>query len=311
MATISHTLQIPEALAGKRLDQALAQLLPDYSRERIKEWIKQGYVQVDGTVLRPKDKVEAEQTIEIQAILEESTSEAQAIELDILFEDEHILVINKPAGLVVHPGAGNPDQTLLNALLHHAPDCKLLPRAGIIHRLDKDTTGLMVIAKSLPAHTKLVADLQARDIERIYHCIVVGEMTCGGTVNAPIGRHPRSRTKMAVIGSGKPATSHYRILQRFEGFTYLQVQLESGRTHQIRVHMSHILYPVLGDSLYGGMQRIKRSHLSDAALLAIDQLQRQALHAMRLNFHHPVTGEWLEFSCELPADIQAILDQLQ
>jgi len=307
MNKIEHNLVIPETLAGKRLDQALAKMLPQYSRERLKDWIKQGFVTVDDAIIRPKDKVSAEQNIIIRAELTETTLAAQPIDLNIVFEDDDILVLNKPAGLVVHPGAGNPDKTLLNALLHYAPELKTLPRAGIIHRLDKDTTGLMVVTKSLEAHTKLVADMQARHIERIYHAILIGELTCSGTVDQPIGRHPRQRTKMAVVKSGKPALTHYELLQRFTGFTYLKVRLESGRTHQIRVHMAHIKHPVLGDSTYGGTQRIKRSLLSDECLTAIDALGRQALHAIELKFNHPISGKPMTFEAPLPTDILNIL----
>lgn len=310
MKIIELSAKIPEELDGLRQDQALAKLFPDYSRERLKAWVNEGFVSIDGQHLRPKDKVSHGATIEINAQLPESTTEAQNIELEIVHEDEDILVINKPIGLVVHPGAGNPDQTLLNALLHHDQNLKTLPRAGIIHRLDKDTSGLLVIAKTLPAHTKLTAMMQAREIVREYRAIVIGEIISGGTIEAPIGRHPKNRIKMAVIDSGKPAVTHYRVLKKLNNFTYLHVQLESGRTHQIRVHMAHIKHPVLGDPVYGGNQRIPTKHLSDEAKNLIHNLHHQALHAYSLTLHHPISNEPLTFTAPLPKYFEELLDEI-
>ncbi len=252
--------EISATQTGLRLDQALAELFPDYSRTRIKEWILDGKVSVDGTVVnKPREKVLESQEIEVQATLEEEVhAEAQAIDLNIVYEDDHILVINKQAGLVVHPGAGNSDGTLMNALLHHCPEIEHVPRAGIVHRLDKDTTGLMVVAKTVEAQTHLVAALQARDITREYEAIVLGTMTAGGTVDEPIGRHPTKRTHMAVHHSGKPAVTHYRVAEKFRAHTRLRLRLESGRTHQIRVHMAYIGHVLVGDPVYGGRPKPPR-----------------------------------------------------
>lgn len=309
--SIEHTTEIPETLDGFRLDQALAQLYPEYSRMRLKQWVKEHCVTVNGEHKRPKDKVTYGDQIVIQAELTETKLEPQAIELEIIFEDDDIIVLNKPRGLVVHPGAGNPDNTLLNALLHHDPNLSTLPRAGIIHRLDKDTTGLLVIAKTISTHTKLTQMMQAREINREYRALVIGNMIAGNTVDAAIGRHPSQRTKMAVISNGKPAVTHYRVLERFNGFTYLQVHLESGRTHQIRVHMAHIKHPVLGDPLYGGNQRIPTKQLEETQKQAIKQFHRQALHAYRLSFEHPISGEKLEFTTPLPTDFANLLSTFQ
>lgn len=307
MKTIQQSAQIPEEMDGLRLDQALAKLFPDYSRERLKDWVLSGFVLLDGKTERPKHKVAAGQNIHIDATLEETECQPQHIDLDIVFEDDDIIVINKPAGLVVHPGAGNPDSTLLNALLHHAPQLKTLPRAGIVHRLDKDTTGLLVIAKTLEAHTHLVAAMQRREIERKYHAIVFGDIIAGGTVDAQMGRHPKQRTKMAVVRNGKPAITHYRVLEKFDGLTYLEVKLETGRTHQIRVHMAHIHHPILGDPSYGGRGRVPKN-LTDEARERIKSFPRQALHAKQLSFIHPRTGDPMHFEAPIADDIREILD---
>ena len=296
---------------GQRLDQALAQLFPDYSRSRLQQWVKAGRVSRNGEPVRNKDKVQAGDWILLDAEEEPvTTAVAQAIPLTIVFEDEDILVINKPAGLVVHPAAGNPDGTLQNALLHHAPALDRLPRAGIVHRLDKDTSGLLVVAKSLKAHKYLIEQLQAREIEREYRTIVQGVPIAGGSVDAPIGRHPTQRTKMAVVVNGKPAQTDYRVLERFRQHSLLAVKLHSGRTHQIRVHMAYIHFPVLGDPVYGGRLRIPAGS-SPAFIDALRQFKRQALHACRLALAHPVTGDWLEWEAPMPDDMLALIDALR
>ena len=307
---ITLTSEIPETLDGLRLDQAVAKLLPAYSRSRLQQWIKSGQVTLDGNICKPRELVSTGQTVVIDATLEkEIISEAQPIDLNIVFEDEYIIVIDKPVGLVVHPGAGNPDQTLLNALLHHAPELATVPRAGIIHRLDKDTSGLLVIAKTLPAHHQLVAQMQARSIKRQYICLVQGEIIAGGSIDAPIGRHPKARTKMSVIRSGKPAITHYRVKEKFRGYTLLDVTLESGRTHQIRVHMAHIHHSVVGDPLYGGRPKCPTG-LTEDAIKAIQSFPRQALHAVKLGLEHPITQEYQAWESPLPDDIKTLLTHL-
>lgn len=297
---------------GQRLDQSLAELFPDYSRTRIKTWILQGQVTVNKTVVcRPKDKVLGGETVVIKTeIEEESRWEPQNLPLNIVYEDHDILVINKPSDFVVHPGAGNPDNTILNALLHHYPQIADVPRAGIVHRLDKDTTGLMVVAKTIPAQTHLVEALQRRDIIREYEAVAIGAMTAGGTVNEPIARHGTKRTHMTVHPLGKPATTHYRIMEHFRGHTRLRLRLETGRTHQIRVHMAHINHPLVGDPLYGGRPRPPKQASAEfvAALRAFD---RQALHATLLRLSHPISGEEMEWQAPLPEDMQRLIASLQ
>lgn len=304
---IQISSKIPEELNGMRLDQVCAKLFPEYSRSLLQKWIRQAWLTVDQKVLAPKDKVFANQEINIHAELEDQNSwEAQAIDLNILFEDDYLILLNKPAGLVVHPGAGNPDHTLVNALLHHAPDLNKLPRAGIVHRLDKDTSGIMVVAKNLKAYTFLVDQIQKRQVKREYEAIVNGVMISGGTINAPIGRHPVSRTKMAVVHSGKEAISHYRVLETFRAHTHIKVILETGRTHQIRVHMAHLRYPIVGDPEYG-----KKAHLpsspSEKLKNCLQQFPRQALHARRLTLHHPETLDILEYKAPVPEDMKNLL----
>ncbi|WP_158967929.1 23S rRNA pseudouridine(1911/1915/1917) synthase RluD [Paraglaciecola sp. L3A3] len=303
---------VPENLLGKRLDQALAEMFPDYSRSRIKEWILADSVKVDGEILnKPREKLVGDEFIEINAEIETQVQhKAQQIELNIVYEDEHILVINKPTNLVVHPGAGNGDGTVLNALLNHAPEIANVPRAGIVHRLDKDTTGLMVVAKTIPAQTHLVEQLQAREISREYEAVVIGTMVAGGTVDAPIGRHPTKRTNMAVRESGKPAVTHYRVKEKFRAHTYVRLKLESGRTHQIRVHMSHLRYPLVGDPAYGGRPRLPKAS-SEAMIDMLRSFKRQALHAIQLELTHPVTGEWMSWQAPLPDDFAELLTVLR
>lgn len=308
---IQHTITIPAELFGMRLDQALAKLLPDYSRTQIQEWIKNGSILRNGQTLTTRMAVSGGETITIDASLKpQPVWTPQAIELNIVYEDEHILVINKPAGMVVHPAAGNPDNTLLNALLHHAPELQQLPRAGIIHRLDKDTSGLLVIAKTAPALTHLTRQLKKHTMARIYQAIVCGVMTSGGTVDEPIARHPIIRKRMAVQDTGKPSVTHYRIMERYRAHTRIKVQLETGRTHQIRVHMAHIHYPVLGDPTYGGRLQIPKK-ASAELITVIRQFKRQALHANELSFIHPATEEQVKYEAPLPQDMQELIEILK
>jgi 23S rRNA pseudouridine1911/1915/1917 synthase len=304
---IQLTAQIPAEMFGKRLDQALAKMFPDYSRARLQEWVKSGQVTLDGQVPRAKDKVRGGEQVSIHAELEEDVETvAQDIPLNILFEDDEIIVLHKPAGLVVHPAAGNRDGTLQNALLFHRPELASLPRAGIVHRLDKDTSGLMVVAASLHAHKFLVDAMQARRIEREYEAVVTGVMTAGGIIDEPIGRHPVDRKRMAVRAGGKPAITHYRVLERFRAHTWIRVKLETGRTHQIRVHMAFRRYPIVGDPVYGGRLRIPPG-CSEALDHVLRNFPRQALHAVRLALPHPGTGEIMEWHADLPEDMQHLL----
>ncbi|HFJ9881597.1 TPA: 23S rRNA pseudouridine(1911/1915/1917) synthase RluD [Pseudomonas aeruginosa] len=308
---IQRAAEVPFELGGQRLDQIAAQLFPEHSRSRLAGWIKDGRLTVDGAVLRPRDIVHSGAQLVLEAE-QEAQGEwlAQDIELEIVYEDEHILVIDKPAGLVVHPAAGHQDGTLLNALLYHVPDIANVPRAGIVHRLDKDTTGLMVVAKTLEAHTKLVAQLQVRSVSRIYEAIVIGVITSGGTIDAPIGRHGVQRQKMAVVDAGKVAVSHYRVLERFRAHTHTRVKLETGRTHQIRVHMSHIGYPLVGDPVYGGRFRIPPV-ASQTLVQTLREFPRQALHARFLELDHPATGVRMKWESPLPEDFLWLLSLLR
>ncbi len=304
---------VPADLGGTRLDQIAQALFPEYSRTQLQNWIKTGDLQVDGRTLRPKDKLYGGETLNLSAVQEvQGDWQPQAIALDIVYEDEQILVLNKAAGLVVHPAAGNWDGTLLNALLHHCPEQDKLPRAGIVHRLDKDTSGLMVVAKTLQAQNSLVAQLQDRSMGREYEAVAIGQMTGGGMVDAPIGRHPTHRTKMAVVNgsAGKPAKTHYRIVERFSKYTHVRVKLETGRTHQIRVHMAHIRHPLLGDSVYAGGFKTP----ANASAELVDVLRafpRQALHAASLTLVHPASGETMTWSTPLPDDMQHLLTALR
>ncbi len=308
------TLQtdVPEHLAGKRLDQVVAQLFSDYSRARLQEWIRAGCIQVDGQNKRPRDLVHAGQVIMLQAEQPAPDKQwaAQAINLDIIYEDEALIVINKPVGLVVHPAAGNPDNTLSNALLYHCPELAQIPRAGIVHRLDKDTSGLLVIAKTLPSHTELVRQLQARTVQREYETIVTGLLIAGGTVDAAMGRHSVQRKKRAVQEFGKPAITHYRVVERFRAHTRLRVKLETGRTHQIRVHMAHIRHPIVGDKTYGGRLQLPRRAGSEL-IKVLREFDHQALHAQRLGLIHPTRREPMEWTSPVPADMQHLLQVLR
>ena len=302
--------EIPPALAGQRLDQALAVLFPDYSRSRLQTWVRDGRVQVNGEVLRPRDKVNAGDRVQLRAVAEEQVAcEPQDIPLDIVFEDPDLLVINKPAGLVVHPAAGNPDGTVQNALLFHDPASIELPRAGIVHRLDKDTTGLMVIGRTQAAYKRLVEAMAGREIKREYRALVVGTMPAGGMIDLPIGRHPTQRTRMAVNPLGKPSVTHFRVLDAFRKHTLLKVILETGRTHQIRVHMAHLRHPVFGDPVYGGRLNLPPG-AGEELKAVLRGFQRQALHAKRLQLTHPISGRTMRFECAIPADMRKVLDAL-
>ena len=302
--------RIPSACAGMRLDQALAELLPAYSRSRLQQWLKAGRLQVDGVVRRPRDPVAGGETVCGDLEFEiETVALPQPIPLVVLHEDDDLLVIDKPAGLVAHPAAGNRDGTLVNALLHRAPELAALPRAGLVHRLDKDTSGLLVVARSPRAYTALIAQMQARAIAREYLAVVNGVPVAGGTVDAPVGRHPVDRQRMAVTAGGKPAVTHYRVRRRFRAHALLRVKLETGRTHQIRVHMAHIRLPLLGDPVYGGRPRVPPG-ASAACVAAIQNFRRQALHAERLALTHPASGERLEWRAEIPADLADLLTAL-
>lgn len=306
------TNTVKDSQLGQRLDQAIAELFADFSRSRLKEWLLAGKVQVNGEVVtKPRTKVMGGEEITLQAELEdEERWEAQDIPLDIVYEDEYIIVINKPRDFVVHPGAGTPDGTVLNALLHHYPDIAEVPRAGIVHRLDKDTTGLMVVAKTVPAQTRLVRALQKRNITREYEAIAIGRMTAGGKVDKPIGRHSTKRTLMAVAPMGKHAVTHYRVAEHFREHTRIRLRLETGRTHQIRVHMSYLQHPLLGDTAYGGRARIPTGASQELTEM-IRGFDRQALHAVMLRFEHPVTGEELEFHAPVPDDMVEMTEALR
>jgi 23S rRNA pseudouridine1911/1915/1917 synthase len=304
---------VPLALAGKRFDQALAEMFPDFSRSRLTEWIRAGDALLDGTTARPRDPVRGGETVMLNlrtAI--ETTAVAEDIPLDVVFEDEDVLVLNKPAGLVVHPGAGNPRGTLANALLHFDPRMAELPRAGIVHRLDKDTSGIMVVARSLRAHASLVEQLSEREVHRQYVAVVVGPMIAGGTVNAPIGRHATDRIRQAVVkeGQGRPAVTHYRVRERFRAHTVLECRLETGRTHQIRVHMAHARHPIIGDPLYGGSFKLPKAATPEL-VDALRGFKRQALHAEKLEFVHPRTGETLSTSAPIPQDMLDLMHALR
>ncbi len=311
--TISLSARVPEELAGSRLDRAAAELFADYSRARLQGWIRDGRLRVEGRRMRPRDTVKADDRLSLEATLDTDDTagwHAEAQSLSIVHEDDHLLVIDKPAGLVVHPAAGNRSGTLVNGLLHYSADFHHLPRAGIVHRLDKDTSGLLVVARSLKAHQSLVQQLHQRTVGREYEAIVSGVMTAGGTVDQPIGRHPVQRKKQAVVSSGRPAVTHYRVLARYRGHTRVAATLETGRTHQIRVHMHHIHHPLVGDGVYGRRLQLPRGADQDL----IEQLRgfrRQALHARRLELTHPQTGQRMHWVAEPPGDMQRLQAALE
>jgi 23S rRNA pseudouridine1911/1915/1917 synthase len=311
---IQKELLIPRAHHNERIDTVLAQLLPEYSRSQISNWIKRGAITLNKDLCKPKDKVLEGDRIEIQVDLNLTEHHFERcnpedIPLTIIFEDEALLVLNKPANLVVHPGAGNKEHTLVNALLHHAPALRHLPRAGIIHRLDKDTTGLLVVAKTLSAHASLTRQMQARAISRNYIALVQGYMISGGIIESGFGRHPRNRLKMAVLEKGREAITHYAIRKHYQHHTLLEVKLMTGRTHQIRVHLAHIKHPVVGDPLYGGRTKFPPK-ASEELKIQFQEFKRQALHASNLTFIHPETKKELTFTAPLPHDFQTLLNTL-
>jgi 23S rRNA pseudouridine1911/1915/1917 synthase len=307
----THVLALPAGLAGLRLDAALAKVLPQYSRARLQGWIRAGAVTLDGRLPRTRDLVRGEEVVHIQArIAAVGKVTADAMSLEVIFGDRDLIVINKPAGLVVHPGAGNARHTLQNGLLAFDPGLARVPRAGIVHRLDKDTSGLLIVARTPEAHTALVAQLAARQIRRGYVALCAGVMTGGGTVDQPIGRHRSLRTRMTVRADGRAAVTHFRILRRLRAHTLVSVELETGRTHQIRVHLAHLGYPLVGDPLYGGRRRLPAG-ASPAVLSVLSGFKRQALHAARLGFTHPASGAELTFEAPLPADLATLVAALE
>ncbi len=298
---------VPDDMTGLRLDQALSRLFPEFSRARLQTWIANDLVKVDGAQRRQRDRVRGGEHIEVDVVLEVDVRvTAEDIPLAIVYEDEALLVVDKPIGLVVHPGAGNRQGTMLNALLHHAPELATVPRAGIIHRIDKDTSGLLVVAKTLQAHTALTDQLQQRLFQRVYQTVVWGVLIAGGHVDAPIGRHPQQRTRMAVTHGGREAITHYRVLERFRGHSLLTVRLETGRTHQIRVHMAHINHPIVGDPVYGGRLRIPKGATAPLREM-LAGFRRQALHAAELGLTHPLSGQEMSWQSPLPDDMQSLL----
>lgn len=308
---ISLKAEVTEELSGNRLDQIAAKLFPEYSRARLQSWIREGSLLVNQGQRRPRDRLESGDCLVVEAVLESlETWVAEDIPLDIVFEDEHLLVLNKATDVVVHPAAGHQQGTLLNGILHHNPLQKELPRAGIVHRLDKDTTGLMVVAKTLIAHADLVNQLQRRAVSREYEAVVQGVLTGGGTIEKQLGRHPVNRKKRAVVEDGQEAVTHYRVIERFRGHTHVQVNLETGRTHQIRVHMAHLNHSLIGDQLYGGRFQLPAAcsrELSDC----LRGFKRQALHARRLELDHPETGVRMSWQASTPADMVALIEQLR
>ncbi len=311
---MQQTFILPPTASGQRLDVALAALLPEHSRSRITDWIRQERVRVNGASWKPKDKVQGGEELVVELDPPEIyVDAAEAMDLTVIYEDAFILVLNKVAGCVVHPGAGNRQGTLLNGILHHAPECAVLPRAGIVHRLDKDTSGLLVIAKTLEAQTSLVRQLQARTVHRVYHALVLGDLPGSGTFEGPIGRHPNDRVRMAVLERddprGKEAKTHYRALKRWGGVcTLLECRLETGRTHQIRVHCAHRGHPLVGDAIYN--PRHHRPRCEPEVRTVLDAFKRQALHAEQLSFTHPQTECPVSFMAPIPVDFQQLLAQL-
>lgn len=308
---LEDSVKVPLAMGQQRLDRVAAELFADHSRSRIQQWIREGQLRVDGRARKPRDKLIGGETLTLEAVLEASERwEAEPVDLDVVHADDQIIVLDKPAGLVVHPGAGTPGGTLLNGLLYHFPELAAMPRAGIVHRLDKDTSGLMVVARSFQAHTALVGQLQARTMGREYEAVASGVLTGGGTVDEPIGRHPTQRVRMAVSPVGKEAITHYRVLERFRNHSLVRCKLATGRTHQIRVHLAHIGHPLVGDPLYAGRNRLPKGVRPQVAE-ALRHFSRQALHAARLELQHPASGESMAWRSELPDDIIDLLALLE
>jgi len=307
MSTEQQQKTVPPELAGQRLDQALAKMFPEYSRSRLKTWLLAGSVTIDGISPRPRDPVAGGELVQLRVEAEVNVrADPEPIPLDVVFEDETLLIINKPVGLVVHPGAGNPGGTLMNALLHHAPSLEEVPRAGIIHRLDKETSGLLLVAKTLQSQTALTRLLADREISRQYLAVCNGVLTGGGTIREPIGRHPVDRTRMSVQHSGKDAVTHYTVKERFRGHTFVDVSLETGRTHQIRVHFAHRRHALVGDQTYGGRLALPKG-ASEELIDMLRRFKRQALHATRLAFVHPDSGEEMTFEAPPPDDFEQLL----
>jgi 23S rRNA pseudouridine1911/1915/1917 synthase len=311
MKIIQHKLAIEEQFSGYRLDQALSLMLPDYSRSRIQDWIKSGFITLNDKTVKPREKVYLGDRLNLDIPETTKTFDSpQPIEFEVLYEDEHLFVINKPAGLVVHPAAGHQQGTLVNGLLYRDPQLEQLPRAGIVHRLDKDTTGVMVVARSLPAHNALVDALQQREVKREYVAIARGVITAGRTIDEPIARHPVDRKRMSIQENGKHAITHFTVAERYRYHSLIDVRLETGRTHQIRVHMAHIRYPLLGDQVYGGRFSLPAG-VSAEMEQALRNFKRQALHARRLSFAHPVSGEALSFEAPIAADMVHMIEVLK
>ncbi len=305
------TAKIPEEMAGMRLDQCLAEMFPDYSRSKLQTWIKAGRVTVNQKTLKAKDKIDGDEQVVLDAEAEEVLEhEGEEIPLEIIYEDDSLLIVNKPAGLVVHPAVGHWHGTLVNALLNHDPSLKTLPRAGIVHRLDKDTSGLLMVAKTLQAHHSLSTQLQERTITREYLALVKGWMTAGGTIDEPLGRHHADRKRHTVRDDGKHAVTHYRLEQRFKRHTLVRVKLETGRTHQIRVHMAFINYPLIGDPVYGGRFQMP-ANCSEHLEEVLRNFKRQALHATKLGLQHPVTDEYHEWELGMPEDMVELVNAIE
>ena len=311
MKLIQQQFRLADNCLGLRFDQAMHQELPQFSRSRIQEWIQQGFIRLNGASCKPRQKVMPGDLVDVDVPEDSGIDDLpQAVEFEIVHEDDDVIVINKPAGLVVHPAAGHADGTLVNGLLQHDSNLSQLSRAGIVHRLDKDTTGLMVVARNLSSHNWLVDQLQQRLVKRQYLAVANGQITAGRTIDEPMGRHPVSRKKMAIRADGKPAITHFQVKQRFRHHTLISVQLETGRTHQIRVHLAHIRHPLLGDPVYAGRFQLPAG-ASDQLEQTLRQFKRQALHAQHLGFTHPASQQWVEYEAPVPSDLQQLLDVLE
>ena len=311
MKILQQKLSVDSSNNGARLDQALSRMLPEYSRSRIQSWIREGFVTLNRQIVKPRDKVYEGDQLQLEIPQTVSTTDQpEAIEFGILFEDDDVIVVNKPAGLVVHPAAGHATGTLVNGLLHHDASLQQLPRAGIVHRLDKETSGVMVVARSLAAHHALVDALQQRQVKREYLAVARGTITAGTTIDQPIGRHPVDRKRMAVQANGREAVTHFTVREKFPAHSLLDVRLETGRTHQIRVHMAHIRHPLVGDPVYGGRMAMPRG-ISPQLEQVIRGFRRQALHAQRLSFEHPHSAEMLSFEAPIPPDMQQLIETLR